>query len=175
MSFCNSRTERTNHNCVGLIMSEEKIDIEGYRFRNFRLERDDTTVYFTVDITEDRFANENDAQIVSRILDDMGKWESLVKASLHLLSDLRLRQIEPTILQSYEKPSGIELYEVGMKKVGESSLEGEIHIRREERHKREHLKITPIFTVEEVTSQLVNIPKWRAFKKAMLIIKEQFC
>jgi hypothetical protein len=120
---------------------------------------------------EGRDITETDSQTVKGILNDFGKWENLIKTGLHMLSDLRIVQIEQSILQSYEKPCGIELYEVA---IGRGNLglrlDCSIHITPEERHKREQLNVSPIFSVEEITNQLSNVPKWKAFEKTMKLL-----
>jgi hypothetical protein len=153
-------------------MSTQEIIIDNYRFQNFSL-AGNTTINFTAETIEGRDITETDSQTVRGIFNDLGKWESLIRTGLHMLSDLRITQIEQSTLQSYEKPCGIELYEVG---IGRGSLglrlDCSIHIKLEERHKREQLNVSPIFSVEEITSQLTNIPKWKAFEKTMKLLSD---
>jgi hypothetical protein len=127
-----------------------------------------------VEIKADREVKEEDSKIVRDMLNDLGKWETLVKGSLHLLLDLGIRQFSSATLESYEKPLGTEIYDdIKIEKSGDFSLDCSIHIKKEERNRRELLKISPVFPINEITDQLGNVPKWRAFKKTMLIIKEQ--
>jgi hypothetical protein len=155
-------------------ISTQEIKVESYRFFNFRL-AGNATVLFNVAIIEGRDFNGTDSQKVTGILNGLGKWEILIKGGLNVLSDLRIIQIEPSVLQSFERSCGIELYEVNIQRgrLG-VQLECGIHIKPEERRRREQLNISPVLTVEEITSQLSNIPKWKAFEKTMKIIKEQW-
>jgi hypothetical protein len=150
----------------------EEITIDSYKFQNFAL-AGGTSVTFTVETLEGRDVTEQDVPIVKDMLIDLGKWECLRETGKHLLSDLGIRQ--QATLQNYEKPFGIELYEIEQveRNPYTDSLQCSIHIRIEERHKRESLNVNPIFTVEEITNQIGNIPRWKAFKKTMSIIKEQ--
>jgi hypothetical protein len=155
-------------------MSTQEIKIESYRFFNFRL-AENTTVLFSVAVIEGRDFNGTDSQKVTGILNGLGKWESLIKGGLNVLSDLRIIQIEQSTLQSYEKSCGIESYEVNIQRGALGlQLNCSIHIRPEERRRREQINISPTLTLEEITGQLSNISKWKAFEKAMKIIKEQW-
>jgi hypothetical protein len=150
-------------------MSEEII-IDSYKFRNFSL-AGNTTIDFAVTPIEGRDVTEADSQTVREILEDLGKWESLIETGLHMLSDLRIIQIVQATLQSYEKPYGIELYEVNIRRAFEH-LNCSIHTRPEERHRRENTG-TAAISVEEIQGQVNNIPKWKAFKKTIQLVKEQ--
>ena len=150
----------------------EEMTIDNYKFQNFAL-AGETSVTFTVETLVGREVTEQDIPIVKDMLNDLGKWECLRETGKHLLSDLGIRQ--QATLQGNEKPFGIELYEIERveRNPFADRLIFRIHIRIEERHRRESLHLNPIFTVEEITNQVGNIPRWRTFKKAMSLIKEQ--
>jgi hypothetical protein len=145
-------------------MSE--IEAEGYRLWNFQILK--SLVTFNV-APVGRDAKEEDVKKVMAILDDLGKWENLVKTGLHLFSELKIGNIQQADLQDYEKPFGKEQYQIALKQVDEN-IEVAIRLTVDERHIREQKNVDPIFSVPEIYNQINNISKWKAFEKTLLDI-----
>jgi hypothetical protein len=149
----------------------EEIVIDEFRFYAFLLNGTTDVMFEVVPITN-RDITQEDEEVVDDILCYMGKWESLIKTSSNLLSDLGIIHPEPAVIQNLEKPSGIELYETQIQRVAYTErLHVRVTLEREERHRRELLGV-PLISVEEIQGQLCNIPKWNAFEKTMQAIKK---
>ena len=153
-------------------MTEETIMVDSYTFWNFKLDKASNTLSFCVGFLGGRDLRDEDKQTVEDMLNDLGKWETLVRTGLHLLSDLRIRQIEQATIQNYDKPLGTGIYKYTVEKADIDRLDCSIHIKKEERERRNQLKIEPIFSVKEITNQLNNVPKWKAFQKTISIVKD---
>jgi len=150
-------------------MPYEDIQVESYKFTNF--EQSENRVSFRVATIEGRDLTTDDRDMLEAFLDDIGKWESLVKAGLNLLFELSIVQVDETTLQKYQKEFGSEKY---TRNIGRDSLGRYlyVHVRlsRDERHRREGTGLDSTLQVQEIYDQLNNVPKWRAFKKAVELI-----
>jgi len=154
-------------------MSEDII-FEDYTFAEFSL-LDASTVRFKVTSQSIEVCEEDERRVEGILNNSLGKWESLMKTGLQMLSELRIIQPEQAVLQDYEKPFGMKLYNL---RADVDSLRDCIWVfvslKPEERRRRQSANVTPIFQVDEVRNQLGNISKWKAFEKAMRIVKEQW-
>ncbi|MFH0817552.1 MAG: hypothetical protein V1909_02855 [Candidatus Micrarchaeota archaeon] len=142
-----------------------------YTFSEFSM-LDNDTVRCKVQ-TNSLAMTEEDANNVSGIINNMGKWENVVKTGLNLLAELGIGNLSQATTQNNEIPFEIEPYEP------RASLDGFnrclwvfFSLTSEEYRRRENAQINPIIQPEEITSQLANIPKWKAFGKTVEIIKE---
>jgi hypothetical protein len=151
-------------------MSYEEIQTERYRFTDFR--QSDRGMSFNVVKIEGEDFTEDDRGAIEVFLTDLGKWESLVKAGLNLISELRIVPVDETILQNYQKEFGSEKYSINVQ-IGTSGQFLDVYMRlsREERHRRTGTGVSSFLQVQEIYDQLKNVPKWRAFKKAMQLIR----
>jgi hypothetical protein len=161
---------------------ETKID--DYRFFDFS-SLPDNSIVFSVESFYGKELTQKDVDAVREILADMGKWENLVKGGLTLLSDLRIININQTELQTYDKPVGAELYDPEVHIASGSCnylITVNFRLAVEERHKREERQVKiyhrldniPLITVEEISGQVCNIAKWKAFKKTLETIPLEF-
>jgi hypothetical protein len=89
-------------------MSFQDIIVGNYRFYSFLATR--TGVTFCVARLDGEDVNEGDRNGTIAILDELGKWENVIKTGLHLLSELKIVQVDQTTLQNYERIFGRELY-----------------------------------------------------------------
>jgi len=147
-------------------MPYEGIQTEKYEFADF--EQADSGISFNVVPIERRDVADDDKEEIEAFLKDLGKWESLVRAGLNLLSELKIIQVDETTLRNYEKEFGNEKYRVNVQR-DSSDRHLRVHMRlsREERHRR----ASSFLQVQEIYDQLKNAPKWRVFKKAMQLIR----
>jgi len=151
-------------------MSFVDIVISDYKFSNFRAV--DAVVSFAVGTIEGRDVSGDDANKIVELLHHLGKWENLLKTSLNLISELKIRPVDQTTLQYYQKEFGSEKYHTDAK-LGKlsSNLAVTMHLESEERRKREALGIDHGLHIEEIYDQLKNIPKWISFKKMLELIR----
>ena len=151
-------------------MPYEEIQTENYKFTNF--EQSDSGVSFNIVTIEGIDVTDDYKEEIEAFLDELGKWESLVKAGLNLISELKIAQIDETTLQNYQKEFGSEKYRVNVQR-GRFGRRLVVHayLSREERHRREGTGISSVLQVQEIHDQLKNVSKWRAFKKAMQLIR----
>jgi hypothetical protein len=145
-----------------------EIQIESYRFWSFKIEGN--LVTFLVAHLIGRDVTEEDIKKVKAILDDLGKWENLVKTGLHLFSELKIGNIQQADLQNYDRSFGKELYEMDIKKTNDDIMRGTVLLVTEERHIREEMHVEPIFSDSEMYNQIDNIKKWRTLEKTLLHI-----
>ena len=148
-------------------MPYEEIKTEKYKFTDF--EQADSGISFSVVPIEGRDVNDDDKEEIEAFLNELGRWESLIKAGLNLISELKIAQIDDTILQNYQKEFGSEKYRANVQRgrFGRH-LRVHMHLSSEERHRR----TSSFLQVQEIYDQLKNIPKWRAFRKAMQLIRQ---
>jgi hypothetical protein len=151
-------------------MPYEEIQTEKYKFTDF--EQTDSGISFNVVTIEENDVTEDDREEIEAFLNDLGKWESLVKAGLNLLSELKIVQVEEITLQNYQKEFGSEKYRVNVQRgrFGRH-LRVNVYLSIEERHRRAGTGDSSVLQVQEIYDQLKNIPKWRAFRKAMQLIR----
>jgi hypothetical protein len=153
----------------------EEIIIDAYKFQEFE-PFEDHAIRFKVTNIENRTVTKEDSSIVKEILNDLGKWESLIKGML-LFSELGIIQPKQSMFQDYKKPFGIELYREPDINVDNShrNLWVFVYLTEKEELERRNAKQNPILQVEEIKDQVFNIQKWRSLKKTILMIKKEFC
>ncbi len=154
-------------------MAEAELILDKYKFSNFKV-LDGDRVLFRVNSNTYSITAEDEENIKELITENLGKWENLVRTSFQLFYELGVIQPSVNLAQNYKQPFGINLYE-------NPSIETDsmnrcvwvsIALTQEEHNKRRENHSTPIMKVEEIMTQLNNIPKWQAFKEAMKSIKE---
>jgi hypothetical protein len=155
-------------------MPYEDIQVESYKFMNF--EQQDKTVYFCVVPIEGRdVVTNDDIEPLNKFLDDnLGKWENLVKAGLNLVSELGIVPVDETTLGKYQKEFGSENYRINVQRDDFGrSLHVHVCFSAKERHRREASALSLRLKVQEIYGQLKNIPKWKAFEKAIELIRKE--
>jgi hypothetical protein len=162
--------------------SQEPIIVDDYKFSNFEHVDSEYKVTFRVEWVRAKQLTKEDFDSVIAILNDSGKWEKLIVGNLYLFSELTTRPIDETILKNYEKTSGIELNKAYRtpsldirfeQKSSHNYLFACIRLNDGELIKRQDEGIRPIFSIEEIYNPLMNVPKWRALKKTIKIIREE--
>lgn len=155
----------------------QEIFIDDYKFDNFRMEgRDTSTIFFDAARVDRNDVTNEDKEKIVNMLSELGKWEALVRTGFNLLSEMGIGPFERATLDGCEKKFGVELYEFRAVQWRRNPYCStfEIHLKVDERHRREDRNIEPIFSTKEIYDQITNIPKWKAFEKTMKIIKEQW-
>ncbi|HMK94807.1 MAG TPA: hypothetical protein VK536_05330 [Candidatus Limnocylindrales bacterium] len=152
-------------------MSSDVIETEGYRFWNFK--GGDNLVTFNVIPLFGRDLNKKELDKLEAMLDDLGKWENLVKSGQTLLSELKMVTLQPADAVNYEKPYGPDQYETAINQVDNKTLEVSIRLVNDESCIREERKME-LLSVKEIWDQISNLSKWRCMHKAIedLHIKE---
>lgn len=151
-------------------MSTQEIVVDDYKFSYFILSGQQLRFFVTP--VSGRDVTEEDQRKVEAMLSALGKWESLMKTGLQLFSDLGFISSAPAALEILGKPFGAELYSIGVN-LGRD-LTVLVTLKPEERHRREAIGLEPLFQVEEIRDQISNLPKWKAFKQTMKILKEHW-
>jgi len=165
------------YNCFDVVEMAEEMKFEDYTFSEFAVVGT-STVRFKVNTISGRDITAEDERTVRDVLNNLGKWESLIRTGLQLFSELGFIHPEPATLQNYEKPFGVELYSTATeidRRYGNDSVWVGLSLTTQERHRREAAHLNPLLQVEEIRSQLSNLPKWKAFEKTIKIFKEQWC
>jgi hypothetical protein len=155
-------------------MSLQSVEIYHYNFSEFGTIEKDKTVRIKVTPTSRSVSAEEDKEAIKLILNDIGKWENLTKTGSLLLSELGIIQPDQTMIQNYDEPSGIELYDVEFNV--DDSLDFLwlfISFADEEEANRENAKLNIIPEPEKIKAQIVNIPKWKALKKTIKVVQEE--
>ncbi|MGD0645544.1 MAG: hypothetical protein ABSA75_11630 [Candidatus Bathyarchaeia archaeon] len=154
-------------------MSEE-IVLGGYKLSKFDIV--DNAIRFVAIPISGEVSVGDKAIITETICNNLGKWESLMNTALNIFSELGISQPTEEVLKNYEKPFGMELYQEPS--VNKESLSDIfwvfISLNQQERIKRKNAKLDPILTIDEIVSQLRNIPKWIAFEKTLKTVKNQW-
>src|SRR3990170_3850361 len=154
-------------------MVEAELILEKYRFSNFKV-FEGNRVIFKVDSNTYKITTEDEENIKKLITENLGKWENLVKTSFQLFYELGIIQPSMNLPQNYKLSFGTEPYEY-------PTIEAEnmnrciwvsIALTQQEYGRRLENHSNPTMQVEEILSQLNNIPKWKAFKEAIKSIKE---
>lgn len=147
-------------------MPFEGIKTEKYKFVGF--EQSGNHMFFFVVPVEGRDIASGDEGEIRDFLEELGKWESLIKAGLNLLSELKIVQVDDTTLQNYQKEFGSEKYRVDIQRdTMHERLRVSIYLTAEERHRREGVGLGSTLQVQEIYDQVKNVPKWRAFKNVL--------
>jgi hypothetical protein len=149
-------------------MSTDIIELEGYRFWNFR--SGDNLVTFDVMPLFGRNLKKEELEEVEAILDDLGKWENTIKAGLHLFSELKLVNYMPGDFALNDKPFGSKFYETAVNQVNDKTLEVNVRLIQDERCIRDQRMKEPL-SVTELHDQLSNVGKWRVLRKAVADLK----
>ena len=153
-------------------MAEVELILEKYKFSNFKV--DGNRVIFRVNSNTCKITTEEDEENIKKLItENLGKWEYLVKTGFQLFYELGIIQPPKDLAQIYKQPFGIEPYEYPSVEWDnmERCIWVSIAFTQEEHEKRRENHSNPIMQVEEIVSQLNNIPKWQAFEKAMKNIK----
>jgi len=150
-----------------------QIEIEDYTFLDFR-QPNAHTVTLRVRSVIGRNLTTDDEQRIRKIIDDLGKWENLTATVTHLFSALKLGQPTTGANQNYEKSVGKESFAIERFESHDENVYVNLRITPEERRRRESRNITPCFPVEEIASQIANIPKLRSFKKAVQMARNEW-
>lgn len=66
---------------------------------------------------EGRDVTNDDKKKIKAFLDELWEWESLIKAGLNLVSELKIIQVDQTTLQNYHKEFGREKYRVNVEEM----------------------------------------------------------
>ena len=153
----------------------EVIKVENYTFTELGiLERNPSTMRFRATPDSGNDAVEEYIGRITIILNDMGKWESLVNTGLSVFSELGFIHAEGQNV--YPPPFGTQLYNNPTVELDGSRdfLWCFISLSTDERHKRQHAGFNPIFQAGEIESQLKNVPKWKAFEKTLTLLKKHW-
>jgi hypothetical protein len=140
---------------------EEIIEIYPYQFNVAEVEAGRRLFVGTIrldghDMTEDDVRKKN------AVLADIGKWEALMDAVTGFLSEFGMRTPLST---------GVSEYSDKRYHTDSSSSQGVyIGLEAEERRRREVHRLAGI-TVQEVASQLRNVPRWRQLVTASNLIR----
>jgi len=153
----------------------EEIVLGNYKFSDFTISNS-STVCFKATNNNSSYATQEDSEFIKdEINNNLGKWESVIKTGIHVFAELGIIQPEQTTLQNYEKSFGMELYECKVSlSLRDNCIWVSISLTQGELQKRQGANVSPIIQIQEITNQMRNIPKWRAFGKTMKIIKEQW-
>jgi hypothetical protein len=145
-------------------MSSDVIEVEGYRFWNFK--GSDHLITFDVMPLFGRDVNSKELDKLEAMLDDLGKWENLVKSWRILLSELKMITLQAPDVISYEKPYGPDQLEIAINQVDNRTLEVSVRLANDEQCIREQRKMEPL-SVKEIWSQISNLSKWRGIHKTL--------
>jgi hypothetical protein len=146
--------------------------LDKYTFSGFKLVANG--VIFAVHSNSYKVTDVDAEKIKKLITENLGKWENLVKTSFQLFFELGF--IQPTIhlASNYEQPSGIELYENPTVEIENFNrcLWVSISLTQDECEKRRNNNLSPLMKVEEIITQINNIPKWIDFEKTLTNLKK---
>lgn len=142
-------------------MSQLTFQTDRYNFAEFS--REDRTVLVKIIPVENRGVTEDDVREIEKFLCEIGKWETLVKAGLNLLSELKIVQIEEEAMSYYEREFGPQRYNLRVTRDRfNKRIDVRIWLTTEERRRRGE----EVLPIQEVYRQIKNIPKWRNFIKS---------
>ena len=134
-----------------------------YRF-DFELRG--TTVSFKAIRADGESVTNDDEQRVRECLNDIGKWETVKKAFLDLISGIELAknalEIKAYTVESYNMETKVE----------EGTVRGSIRLSENERHLRDARGEGSI-TAEEVARQMRNVDKWRNMQRALSSLRSR--
>lgn len=152
-------------------MAFESLKIGYYTVENFAQEANSVRFYFRrideYDITIE------DVPRIEIILNELGKWEGVLKAGHFLLSELGLVKGETSIPHEYRNEFDFETYDVTpFTENFDDGLLVRITLSMEERRRRRTLGLGDTLQLQEVYDQLKNVPKWEALQKALKLARE---
>jgi hypothetical protein len=150
----------------------EVLKVENYIFTEFQiLERNVSRMRFRAIPDSGSDAREDDILRITAILNDMGKWESMLKSGSSVFSELGLIPAERQV--EYPYSFGAQLYrDIVIEMDGSRDfLWCFVSLTIDERRKRERADVNPIFQAGEIEAQLMNVPKWRSFEKTLTLLK----
>ena len=139
------------------------VECGDYRF-DFDM-RGTTVTFKTVRLDGEGVLNE-DEQRVKECMSDIGKWETVKKAFLDLISGVDLAKNVLEIKAYTVKSYNIET------KFEEGTVRGSIRLSEEEHHLRDARGEGSI-SVEEVARQLRNVDKWRNMQRAISSLRSK--
>lgn len=151
------------------------ITLGNFNLTDFKVHGDGSgSISFKVD-SAIRMINSEDIEIIKKLIfENLGKWENLVKTSFQLFYELGIIDRSKDLAQNYKQPSGLELYECPSAEWDNMNhcIWVSIALNQEEYEKRRANHVSPIMELEEIESQLSNIPKWLDFQKTLKNVKE---
>jgi len=152
-------------------MSTTAFQTEKYRFE-FVQEREFVLIKIKLvePLAHRRDITDEDVKEIENFLDDVGKWETLVKTGINLLSDLEIVQISEETKRYHQREFGAEKYRIEVRKSSNWHIDATIELSREERHRRGDREVQ--LPVDEVFKQIQNIPKWKSFIKASRLLRQ---
>ena len=139
------------------------VECSDYRF-DFDM-RGTTVTFKTARLGGGDVTNE-DEQWVTECMSDLGKWETVKKAFLDLISGVDLAKNALEIKAYTVKSYNIET------KFEEGTVRGSVRLSEEERRLR-NAKGEGSISVEEVARQLRNVDKWRNMQRAISSLRSK--
>jgi len=141
----------------------------GYRFD---FTQDGTTVVFGA-VRMDRVVTADDVKLVKESLQDMGKWEVVVKGFSDLVGEAGLSKAAPTIKTFSPDAYDIEAQLKEEKENG--AIRGKVSLSKEERWRRNagDPGKESALSVKEITQQMVNVDKWRNLQRAISSLRSR--
>jgi hypothetical protein len=138
----------------------------GYRFH---FTQEGTVVVFNA-VRLDRVLTADDVKLVRECLQDMGKWEAVVKAFSDFVGEAGLSKAAPTI-----KTFSPDAYKIETQPEENEAVRGTVSLLKEERWRRNagDPGKESALSVEEVTQQVVNVDKWRNLRRAISSLRSQ--
>lgn len=122
-------------------------------------------------VDEQNITNE-DLEELGQFFNDMGKWQSLMKAGISLIEDLGIFSISETIKETYQKEFGAENYIIELERADERVMRVKLRLTSEECLRRSEGKRDSMqLPEEEIIRQVKNVPKWRALSKVISQIR----
>jgi hypothetical protein len=149
--------------------NEKIVDFYPYRFSISEIPGPERRIVVTVRGFGGGDFEQHDEGGIQSIFNDIGKWEVTVGTASTVLAELGLvnsndthRIFEyPVDKFSFEKEKGLP---------GSGLRRYYMHMTKEERHKREEMKIQRP-TSEEIASQIENVKKWKSLMQLVKLIQ----
>ncbi len=149
-------------------MSEELAEIYPYKFKVVSLDNPPGRIYIGVYRTDNKDIGRDDRLPVKTIFDDMGKWEALTATGAIFLHEVGAINLPPTPLPQYSSKKYTFTDDSQVSR-NEDKIGYYAGLSSEERKYREATE-KPLPTVDEIASQLQNVPKWQSLHKVMNLL-----
>jgi len=153
-------------------MSEQLVEVYPYRFKVVTLDYPPGRVYVAAYRADTKDISSEDRPALNAIFGDMGKWEALTGAGIILLAEVGAINPPPTPVPRYS-PSKYTLTQDTQVGRFESRIGYFVGLSSDERNYREASNPqggSTSLTVEEIASQLRNVPKWQSLGKVIGLI-----
>jgi len=155
------------------MVNQEYFKTEKYEFYFYhpkdRFERK-TVVQVNIAAVERRNFTDRDISELNKFFNDMGKWERITEAGKSLLEDLGLAT---KVEEQGKIESGYENYNVKLDKK-DDRVNVRITLTKEESLRRtKGDSYRGELSLEEITEQVKNVPKWQTLKKTLGELKEK--